>query len=138
MLVLYYNYTLLIFFFILRYFLLCHLKTKPHPSSLWSCSCCSSSVFAHSSFFLWHLSGSFQYVISFSTRHFPFSFILETFQGIKSFSSPKTCVLIYWAAQIILRCFELVYLCNFYYYQALNRNMFQAIIKCRWKKNVPQ
>ena len=136
MLVLYYNYTLLIFFFILIYFLLCHLETKPHQSSLWSCSCCSS-VFAHSSFFLWHLSSSFQFVISFSTRHFPFSFILKTFQGIKSFSSPKTCTLIYWATQIILQCFELAYLCNFYYQQALNRNMFQAIIKSRWQKNVP-
>jgi len=113
-LVLYYNYTLLILFFILRYFLLCHLKTKRHQSSLCSCSCCSS-IFAHSSFFLLHLSGSFQFVISFSNRHFPFCLILKTFHGIKSFSSPKTCVLIYWAAQIILQCFKLVYLCNFYY-----------------------
>ena len=85
-------------------------------------------------FFLWHLSGSFQFVICFSKRNFPFSFILKKFQGIKSFSSPKTYVMIYWSAQIILRCFRLIYLCNFCYWQALNKNMFQAIIKSRCKK----
>ena len=131
-LVLYYNYILLFFFFILRYFLLCHLKPKSYQLCLWSYSCCSS-VFTPSSLFLWHLSGSFHFVISFSTWYFPFSFILKTFQGIKSLSSLKMCVLIYWAVQIILKCFELVYLFNFYYLQALNINIFQAV-KSRWKK----
>lgn len=110
----YYNYTL--FFFFLRCFLLCHLKTKPHQSSVWSCSC-SSSVFICSSFFLWHFSGSF---------------ILKTFQRIKSLSSPNTSVLIYWAAQIIFIYFDLVYLCYFYDLQALYKNIFQTI-KHRWK-----
>jgi len=93
---------------------------------------CPSSVFALPP--LPHLSGSFQLVICFSKRHFPLCFILGTFQGIKSFSSPKTCVMIYWSAQIILQSFGLIYLCNFFYKQALNKNMFQAIIKSRRKK----